>query len=180
MLLSFKKLYLEELRPKLQEEFNYSNVHQIPYMKKIVINMGVGEAVADSKVINHAMNDLTLISGQKPIITYAKKSIATFKSRKGMKLGCKVTLRKDRMYDFFERFILMALPRIRDFKGVSVKSFDKQGNLSFGVKEQIVFSEINYDKIDAIRGMDITFVTSAKTSIEAKSLLSGFYLPFYN
>ena len=142
--------------------------------------MGVGEAVADSKVINNAVNDLTLISGQKPLVIEAKKSIATFKLREGMKVGCKVTLRKERMYDFLERLVIVALPRIKEFRGFSSKSFDGRGNFTFGIKEQIVFPEINYDKIDAIRGMDITIVTSASTNEEGKLLLSGFNLPFYN
>jgi large subunit ribosomal protein L5 len=152
----------------------------MPKLVKIVVNMGVSEAVSDSKVINHAINDMTLITGQKPYTTYAKKSIATFKLREGMKLGCKVTMRKDRMYDFLERLVIVALPRVKEFKGFSVKSFDGRGNLTFGIKEQIVFPEINYDKIDKIRGMDITIVTSAKTDEEAKELLTGFNLPFYN
>ncbi|EOB10625.1 50S ribosomal protein L24 [Rickettsia prowazekii str. GvF12] len=142
--------------------------------------MGVGEAIADSKVINNALNDLTLISGQKPVVTLARKSIATFKLRENMKIGCKVTLRKDRMYDFLERLVIVALPRVKEFRGFSYKSFDGKGNFTFGLKEQIVFPEINYDKIDTIRGMDITIVTSAKTDQESKFLLSGFNLPFYN
>ena len=142
--------------------------------------MGVGDAVSDSKVINHAIGDMTSITGQKPYTTYAKKSIATFKLREGMKLGCKVTLRRDRMYDFLERLVIVALPRVKEFRGLSVKSFDGRGNITFGIKEQIVFPEINYDKIDKIRGMDITIVTTAKTDEEAKALLTGFNLPFYN
>lgn len=180
MLLRFKELYNKEIIANLQKQFAYSNKHQMPKIEKIVINMGVGEAVADSKVINNAISDLTLISGQKPLTIDAKKSIATFKLREGMKVGCKVTLRKDRMYDFLERLVIVALPRIKEFRGFSSKSFDGRGNFTFGVKEQIVFPEINYDKIDAIRGMDITIVTSAKTNEEGKFLLSGFNLPFYN
>lgn len=180
MLLKFKELYSKEIVKKLQEKFSYSNSHQMPKLVKIVVNMGVSEAVSDSKVINHAINDMTLITGQKPYTTYAKKSIATFKLREGMKLGCKVTMRKDRMYDFLERLVIVALPRVKEFKGFSVKSFDGRGNLTFGIKEQIVFPEINYDKIDKIRGMDITIVTTAKTDEEAKELLTGFNLPFYN
>jgi len=180
MLLKFKELYSKEIVKKLQEKFGYGNSHQMPKLVKIVVNMGVSEAVSDSKVINHAINDMTLITGQKPYTTYAKKSIATFKLREGMKLGCKVTMRKDRMYDFLERLVIVALPRVKEFKGFSVKSFDGRGNLTFGIKEQIVFPEINYDKIDKIRGMDITIVTSAKTDEEAKELLTGFNLPFYN
>lgn len=163
-----------------KKKFSYKNKHEIPQIKKIVINMGVGEATADSKVINNAVNDLTLISGQKPVVTLARKSIATFKLRENMKIGCKVTLRKDRMYDFLERLVIVALPRVKEFRGFSYKSFDGKGNFTFGLKEQIVFPEINYDKIDTIRGMDITIVTSAKTDQESKFLLSGFNLPFYN
>jgi large subunit ribosomal protein L5 len=181
MLLRFKDLYTKEIVNILQKEFSYKNKHEIPKLKKIVINIGPGsKAVADSKVINNVVNDLTLISGQKPIITLAKKSIATFKLREGMKIGCKVTLRKDRMYDFLERLVIVALPRVKEFRGFSHKSFDGKGNFTFGLKEQIVFPEINYDKIDVIRGMDITIVTSAKTNQEGKFLLSGFNLPFYN
>lgn len=179
-MLRFKELYKKEIISNLQKEFSYKNKHEIPAIKKIVINMGVGEAIADSKVIDKAVNDLTLISGQKPFVTSARKSIATFKLRDGMKIGCKVTLRKDRMYDFLERLVIVALPRVKEFRGFSYKSFDGKGNVTFGLKEQIVFPEINYDKIDTIRGMDITIVTSAKTDKEGKSLLSGFNLPFYN
>lgn len=180
MLLRFKDVYTQEIVPNLQKEFAYKNKHQMPKVVKIVVNMGVGETVADSKIINNAVNDLTLISGQKPLVTEAKKSIATFKLREGMKVGCKVTLRKDRMYDFLERLVIVALPRIKEFRGFSSKSFDGRGNFTFGIKEQIVFPEINYDKIDVIRGMDITIVTSAMNNEEGKLLLSGFNLPFYN
>ncbi|WP_410521611.1 50S ribosomal protein L5 [Candidatus Tisiphia endosymbiont of Nedyus quadrimaculatus] len=179
-MLRFKDLYTKEIVPNLQKEFAYKNKHQMPKVIKIVVNMGVGETVADSKIINNAVNDLTLISGQKPLVTEAKKSIATFKLREGMKVGCKVTLRKDRMYDFLERLVIVALPRIKEFRGFSSKSFDGRGNFTFGIKEQIVFPEINYDKIDVIRGMDITIVTSAMNNEEGKLLLSGFNLPFYN
>ncbi|AFC70928.1 50S ribosomal protein L5 [Rickettsia australis] len=179
-MLRFKELYQQKIIENLQKEFFYKNKHEIPQIKKIVINMGVGEAIADSKVINNAVNDLTLISGQKPVVTLARKSIATFKLRESMKIGCKVTLRKDRMYDFLERLVIVALPRVKEFRGFSYKSFDGKGNFTFGLKEQIVFPEINYDKIDTIRGMDITIVTSAKTDKESKFLLSGFNLPFYN
>lgn len=178
MLERFKDLYKNTVRAALQKQYNYANVHEVPSITKIVINMGVGEAVADSKVINHAVEDMTAISGQKPIVTKAKKSIASYKLRDGMKIGCKVTLRKERMYDFLERLVIAALPRVKEFKGLSVKSFDGRGNLTFGVKEQIVFPEINYDKIDTIRGMNITIVTTAKTDEEAKTLLSLFNLPF--
>ncbi|WP_064429644.1 50S ribosomal protein L5 [Rickettsia sp. Tenjiku01] len=179
-MLRFKELYQQKIIENLQKKFAYKNKHEIPQIKKIVINMGVGEATADSKVINNAVNDLTLISGQKPVVTLARKSIATFKLRENMKIGCKVTLRKDRMYDFLERLVIVALPRVKEFRGFSYKSFDGKGNFTFGLKEQIVFPEINYDKIDTIRGMDITIVTSAKTDQESKFLLSGFNLPFYN
>ncbi|AAU04102.1 50S ribosomal protein L5 [Rickettsia typhi] len=179
-MLRFKELYKKKIIESLKKEFSFKNQHEIPQIKKIVINMGVGEAIADSKVINNALNDLTLISGQKPIVTLARKSIATFKLRENMKIGCKVTLRKDRMYDFLERLVIVALPRVKEFRGFSYKSFDGKGNFTFGLKEQIVFPEINYDKIDTIRGMDITIVTSAKTDQESKFLLSGFNLPFYN
>ncbi|MDP4708770.1 MAG: 50S ribosomal protein L5 [Rickettsiaceae bacterium] len=176
----FKELYKKQVIKSLQDEFKYSNTHQMPKLSKVVVNMGVGDAVTDSKVINHAISDLTAITGQKPYTTYAKKSIATFKLREGMKLGCKVTLRRDRMYEFLERLVIVALPRVKEFKGLSVKSFDGKGNITFGIKEQIVFPEINYDKIDKIRGMDITIVTTAKTDEEAKALLLGFNIPFYN
>ncbi|MDX1924509.1 MAG: 50S ribosomal protein L5 [Rickettsiaceae bacterium] len=175
----FKEKYAE-LRSILKEKYGYANTHQIPKIEKIVVNMGVGEGVADSKVINHAIKDLTLISGQKPLVTSAKKSIATYKLREGMKIGCKVTLRRDRMYDFLERLVYVALPRVKEFKGLNPKSFDGRGNFTFGIKEQIVFPEIRYDEIDTLRGMDITIVTSAKTNDEAQSLLAGFDLPFIN
>ncbi len=180
MLVRFKELYTTQVVKNLQDEFKYSNIHEMPKLSKVVVNMGVGDAVSDSKVMNHAISDLTAITGQKPYTTYAKKSIATFKLREGMKLGCKVTLRRDRMYEFLERLVVVALPRVKEFKGFSVKSFDGKGNITFGIKEQIVFPEINYDKIDKIRGMDITIVTTAKTDKEAKVLLSGFNIPFYN
>ncbi len=176
----FKDRYIKKIKPELQKTYNYANVHQIPSIEKIVINMGVGEGVADSKVINHAISDLTLISGQKPIVTTAKKSIAVYKLREGMKIGCKVTLRKDRMYDFLERLVYVALPRVKEFKGFNPKSFDGRGNFTFGIKEQIVFPEINYDRIDTLRGMDITIVTKCSSNEEAKSLLVGFDLPFIN
>lgn len=180
MLLKFKDLYTKNIVKVLQEKFKYANKHQMPKLEKIIVNMGVSEAVSDSKVINFAINDMTAIIGQKPYVTHAKKSIATFKLREGMKIGCKVTIRKDKMYEFLERLVIIALPRVKDFKGFSVKSFDGRGNFTFGIKEQIVFPEINYDKIDKIRGMDITIVTTAKTDAEAKVLLVGFNLPFYN
>ena len=173
-----KQFYTEKLRPSLMQKFNYSNILQTPRLEKIVVNIGVGENVADSKKINAAVDDLALITGQKPSITKAKKSIAGFKLRKGMNIGCKVTLRKDRMYEFVDRLITIALPRVRDFKGLSKKSFDGNGNYSLGIKEQIIFPEINYDKIDKVRGMDITIITSAKKDSEAMELLKRFNFPF--
>lgn len=174
----FEVLYKNTVIKKLQTEFNYKNKMEIPKISKICINMGVGEAVKDSKIINNAVNDLTLISGQKPIICKARKANAAFKTREEMPIGCKVTLRGKRMYEFLERLILIALPRCRDLRPYTVKNCDGNGNFSFGIKEQIVFPEINYDKIDTIRGMDITVVTTAKTDKEAKSLLSGLNFPF--
>jgi large subunit ribosomal protein L5 len=174
----FDVLYAQTVVKKLQEEFNYQNVMEIPKISKVCINMGVGEAVKDSKIINNAVNDLTMISGQKPVICKAKKANAAFKTRVEMPIGCKVTLRGKRMYEFLERLILVALPRCRDLRPFTVKNCDGRGNFSFGIKEQIVFPEINYDKIDMVRGMDITIVTTAKTDLEAKSLLSGLNFPF--
>ncbi|MCE3232120.1 MAG: ribosomal protein [Rickettsiaceae bacterium] len=173
--------YKDEIAPALRKQFNYKNVMQTPKLEKIVINMGVGkEAVNDSKVINAAVAELTLIAGQKPVITKAKKSIAGFKLREGQAIGCKVTLRGAHMYEFLERLVNIALPRVRDFRGISGKGFDGRGNYSMGLKEQIVFPEIDYDKIDKIRGMDITFCTSATNDNEAKELLKAFRLPFMN
>ncbi len=174
----FDVLYKKTVIKKLQEEFNYQNVMEIPKVSKVCINMGVGEAVKDSKIINNAVNDLMMISGQKPVICKAKKANAAFKTRVEMPIGCKVTVRGKRMYEFLERLILVALPRCRDLRPFTVKNCDGRGNFSFGIKEQIVFAEINYDKIDAVRGMDITIVTTAKTDREAKSLLSGLNFPF--
>ncbi len=174
----FDVLYKNTVIKKLQEEFNYQNVMEIPKISKVCINMGVGEAVKDSKIINNAVSDLTMISGQKPVICKAKKANAAFKTRVEMPIGCKVTLRGKRMYEFLERLILVALPRCRDLRPFTVKNCDGRGNFSFGIKEQIVFAEINYDKIDAVRGMDVTIVTTAKTDREAKSLLSGLNFPF--
>ena len=173
-----KELYNKELKKMLMEKLKYKNQFQIPKIKKVVLNIGVGENALDSKKINSAINDLTLISGQKPTVTTAKKSIAGFKLRKGMDIGCKVTLRKNRMYEFIDRFITVALPRVRDFKGLSKKGFDGRGNFSVGIKEQIIFPEIDYDKIDKVRGMDISVVTSANTDDEALELLKGFNFPF--
>ena len=168
------------VRPALMKEFSYQNVMEVPKIEKIVINMGVGEAAADSKKINVAVEELTAIAGQKPVVTKARKSIAVYKLREGMSIGTKVTLRRQRMYEFLDRLITIALPRVRDFRGVNGKSFDGRGNYALGLKEQLVFPEIDYDKVDAIRGMDIIIVTSAKTDAEAKALLKGFQMPFIN
>ncbi len=171
--------YKKVVRPALEKEFGYKNPMEVPRLEKIVINMGVGrDAVVDRKAVDSAVKDLTAISGQKPVITYAKKSIASFKLREGMPIGCKVTLRRERMYEFLDRLVTMALPRVRDFRGISNKSFDGKGNYAMGLKEQIVFLEIDYDSVDKIRGMDIVFCTSAKTDKEAKALLTGFDMPF--
>ena len=171
-------LYSSTISKDLQKQFGYQNPMQVPKLDKIVINMGLGEAVDDSKVIDAAAQELALISGQKPIVTKSRKSIAGFKLRENLAIGAKVTLRKQRMYEFLDRLINTAMPRIRDFRGVSGKSFDGRGNYTFGLKEQIIFPEINYDKIDRVRGMDISFVTTAKTDDEAKALLAGFQFPF--
>ena len=170
--------YESEIRGQLKEKFNFKNIFEVPKLAKIVVNMGVGEAVSDSKVINKAIEDLSLITGQKPVITKAKKSIAGFKLRKGVNIGCKVTLRKKRMFEFLDRLIFIALPRVRDFKGLSKKSFDGNGNYSIGIKEQIIFPEIDYDKVDKIRGMDITITTTTSNQDYAYELLKSFNLPF--
>jgi len=176
----FQELYESKVRAALIEEFGYKNPMQVPRLEKIVLNMGVGEAVQDSKKIDAAVREMTLIAGQKPVVTKAKKSIATFKLRENMPLGVKVTLRRDRMYEFLDRLITIALPRVRDFRGVNGKSFDGRGNYALGLKEQLVFPEIDYDKVDAMRGMDIVIVTTAETDAEAKALLRGFQMPFIN
>ena len=176
-----RKHYDEVVRQKLIEEFGYKNPMQVPVIEKIVINIGVGEAAADQKKLDAAVADLTMISGQRPVRTRAKKAIAGFKIREGQAIGCKVTLRRARMYEFLDRLVTIALPRVRDFRGIpGNRGFDGRGNYALGLKEQIVFPEINYDKVDAIRGMDIVFVTTAKTDKEAKALLKGFDLPFVN
>ena len=175
-----QKRYLDEVRGKLQKEFGYGNPMQVPRLTKIVINMGVGEAAGDQKKLDAAVGELALISGQKPVKTVAKKAIAGFKIRKGLPIGCKVTLRKARMYEFLDRLVTIALPRVRDFRGITGKGFDGHGNFAMGMKEQIVFPEINYDRVDAVRGMDIVFVTTAGTDAEAKALLKAFDLPFAN
>ena len=175
-----RQLYHKTIRPKLKKELGYKNIMQVPCIIKITVNMGVGEAAADKKIIASAIDDLTRITGQKPIATVARKSIAGFKIRAGMALGCKVTLRKERMYEFLDRLITVALPRERDFRGLSSKAFDGRGNYSLGLSEQIVFPEIDYDKIDKIRGLDITITTSAKTDVEARALLLAFNFPLKN
>ena len=172
------QIYTKSIRPELLQQNGYKNILEVPKLQKIVINMGLGEAVQDSKKVASAVADLTKITGQKPIITKASKSVAGFKLREGMPIGCKVTLRRDRMYEFLDRLITIALPRVRDFRGLNPSSFDGCGNYAMGLKEQIVFPEIDYDQIDTIRGMDIIFVTSAKTDDEARELLRKFDFPF--
>ena len=174
----FKEQYRAEVVSALMERFAYGNVNEVPRLEKIVVNMGVGAAVADAKQLDAAMDDLALVTGQKPMITRAKKSIAGFKLRQHMPIGAKVTLRGDRMWEFFDRLMSTAIPRIRDFRGLPTKSFDGRGNYSMGVTEQLIFPEVDYDKVDRVRGMDITFVTSAKTDEEAKALLEAFKFPF--
>jgi large subunit ribosomal protein L5 len=176
----FKKRYQEKIRKNLQEKYAYQNELQIPKLEKIVINMGVSEATTDRKAVEGAAQDLALIAGQKPVITKAKKSNASFKTREGMDIGCKVTLRGERMYEFLDRLVTIALPRVRDFRGINGKSFDGRGNYAMGVKEHIIFPEIEYDKVDKIRGMDIIICTTAANNDEAKELLRGFDLPFKN
>ena len=173
-----KEKYVKEVVPALMREFSYKNIMQVPRLKYIVINVGMGEAVQNIKFLDAAVREVAQITGQRPVITKAKKSIAGFKLRKGMPIGCKVTLRGDRMYEFFDRFISLALPKIRDFKGVSPKSFDGRGNYAMGIKEQIIFPEINYDKVESIYGMDIIIVTSAKTDEEGRALLKYLGMPF--
>ncbi len=179
-MLRFQEKYAKEIIPALKEEFKYKNVMEVPKLEKICLNMCVSEAVLDSKVINEVQNELGLIAGQKPIVTLAKKSIAAFKLRQGMSIGCKVTLRKNKMYDFLERLVMIALPRVRDFRGFTIKSFDGRGNFSLGMKEHIVFPEINYDQISKVRGLDITINTTTNNDIEAKKLLEMFNVPFIN
>jgi large subunit ribosomal protein L5 len=175
-----QEIYETSVRPALMQEFGYKNPMQVPRLEKIVVNMGVGEAVQDSKKVEAAASDLTAITGQHPVITKAKRSIATFKLREGMSIGCMVTLRRQRMYEFLDRLITVALPRVRDFRGISGKSFDGRGNFALGLKEQLVFPEIDYDRVDAVRGMNVVVVTTAKTDEEAKALLKGFDMPFAN
>ena len=173
-----QKQYKEEIVPQLMEQFSFQSVMQVPQIEKITLNMGVGEAVGDKKNMEHAVADMEKIAGQKVIVTKARRSVAGFKIREGWPIGCKVTLRRERMYEFLDRLINIAIPRVRDFRGVSSKSFDGRGNYSMGVKEQIIFPEVEYDKIDTLRGMDITITTSAKSDEEGRALLAGFNFPF--
>ncbi|WP_022652684.1 50S ribosomal protein L5 [Aquaspirillum serpens] len=173
-----QEFYKNTVVPELVKKFGYKSVMEVPRIEKITLNMGVGEAVADKKVMEHAVGDLQKIAGQKPVVTVARKSIAGFKIREGYPVGCKVTLRRERMFEFLDRLVTVALPRVRDFRGVSGKSFDGRGNYNMGVREQIIFPEIEYDKIDALRGMNITITTTAKTDEEARALLAAFKFPF--
>lgn len=175
-----QKHYREKIVPELVERFGYKSVMQVPRLSKITLNMGVSEAVADKKVMDHAVADLTKIAGQKPVVTKARKAIAGFKIREGQAIGCMVTLRGVRMYEFLDRFVTIALPRVRDFRGISGRSFDGRGNYNVGVKEQIIFPEIEYDKVDALRGLNISITTTAKSDEECKALLSAFRFPFKN
>ena len=175
-----KQFYEEEVAPKLTEAFGYKNAMQVPMLKKVVLNMGLGEAIQNIKLLDSAVEELKAISGQKPVITRAKRSIAAFKLREGMPIGCMVTVRREKMYDFFSKLVNIALPRVRDFRGISGKAFDGRGNYSLGIKEQLIFPEIDYDKIDKIKGLNITIVTSAKTDEEGKMLLKLMGMPFNN
>jgi large subunit ribosomal protein L5 len=172
--------YKESVMPELTKQFGYKSVMEVPRIEKITLNMGVGEAVGDKKVMDHAVGDMTKIAGQKPVVTKARKSIATYKIRDGYPVGCKVTLRRERMYEFLDRLVTISIPRIRDFRGIGGKGFDGRGNYNMGVKEQIMFPEIEYEKIDALRGLNITITTTAKTDAEAKALLAAFKFPFKN
>ena len=172
--------YMDTVRHELKDKLGLKNVMQVPNFTKVTINMGLGEAVADKKVLEHAVDHMTRISAQKPVVTKARKSVASFKIRDGMNIGCKVTLRRERMYEFIDRLVNIAIPRIRDFRGLSKKSFDGRGNYSLGVKEQIIFPEVDYDTVDKIRGMDITFTTSAQDDVEGLALLEAFKFPFKN
>jgi large subunit ribosomal protein L5 len=175
-----KEFYKETVMPQLTQQFSYKSVMEVPRITKIVLNMGVGEAVGDKKLLDNAVSDMQKVSGQKPVITKSKKSIAVFKIREGYPIGCMVTLRHERMYEFLDRLVTIALPRVRDFRGMSGRAFDGRGNYNMGVKEQIIFPEIEYDKIDVLRGMNITITTTAKTDAEAKALLAAFKFPFKN
>ncbi|TBW55933.1 50S ribosomal protein L5 [Marinobacter halodurans] len=177
-MLNMKEMYKQDVVPALQKEFDYKNPMQVPRIEKITLNMGVGEAVGDKKLIENALADLEQLSGQKPVVTKARKSVAGFKIREGWPIGCKVTLRGERMWDFFDRLVHIAIPRVRDFRGLNPKSFDGRGNYSMGVREQIIFPEIEYDKVDKIRGLDITITTSAGTDEEGRELLKAFGFPF--
>ena len=172
--------YRDNVIRQLTEQFGYKNVMQVPRIEKITLNMGVGETIGDRKIMEHAVSDMTRIAGQKPVVRLARKSVAGFKVREGWPIGCKVTLRRERMYEFLDRLINIAIPRVRDFRGMSPKSFDGRGNYSMGVREQIIFPEIDYDKIDALRGLDITFTTTAKSDEEGRALLAAFNFPFRN
>ena len=173
-----QQLYVDKIRAQMTEQFGYKNVMQVPRLDKIVINMGVGDATQDKKLVDAAAAEMALIAGQKPVVTKAKKSVATFKLREGMPIGCKVTLRRERMYEFLDRLVTIALPRVRDFRGLNPKSFDGRGNYAMGLKEQIIFPEINYDRVAKVRGMDVIITTTANTDDEARALLLAFGLPF--
>jgi len=175
-----KDLYKNEVVAKLTQEFGYKNVMEVPRITKITLNMGVGEALGDKKILENAVSDMRAVSGQKPVVTKARKSVANFKLREGWPIGCKVTLRRERMWEFLDRMIDVALPRVRDFRGINGKSFDGRGNYSMGVKEQIIFPEIDYDKVDKVRGMDVTITTTAKTNEEGRALLKALQFPFRN
>ncbi len=175
-----KQIYTEKITPELMKQFGYTSPMQVPRLSKITLNMGVSEAVADKKVMDNAVSDMTKIAGQKPVVTKAKKPIAGFKIREGLPIGCMVTLRGEHMYEFLDRFVTVALPRVRDFRGISGRAFDGRGNYNIGVKEQIIFPEIEYDKVDALRGLNISITTTAKTDAECKALLAGFRFPFKN
>ncbi|MEZ5438489.1 MAG: 50S ribosomal protein L5 [Lysobacteraceae bacterium] len=180
MMTRLEKIYKEEVVPKMMERFGYKNIMQVPRLSKVTLNMGVGEAVGNKKVLDNAVDDMTKIAGQKPVVTKARVSVASFKIRDGWPIGCKVTLRRNRMYEFVDRLVNVSLPRVRDFRGVNGKSFDGRGNYNMGVKEQIIFPEIDFDQVDAMRGMDIAVTTTAKTNEEAKALLEAFGFPFRN
>ena len=175
-----KEIYKKEIAPALTEQFGYKSPMQVPRITKITLNMGVGEATGDKKILDNAVADMQKVSGQKPVVTKARKAIAGFKIREGYPIGCMVTLRKERMYEFLDRFVTIALPRVRDFRGISGRAFDGRGNYNIGIKEQIIFPEIEYDKIDALRGMNISITTTAKTDAEARALLTAFRFPFRN
>ena len=175
-----QQIYRNEVVPKLQQQFGYQNIMQVPRITKITLNMGVGEAVGDKKVMEFAVGDMVAIAGQRPVVTKARQSVAGFKIREGWPIGCKVTLRRERMYEFLDRLVSIAIPRIRDFRGLSAKGFDGSGNYNMGVKEQIIFPEIDYDRVDAVRGMNITITTTARTDAEGRALLAAFNFPFRN